>query len=74
MRIREVDFVVYSIAAPRRIDPVTGDIYSTVIKPIGGPFTARGIDFRTGRITEMTAERRYGRRGGEHGQDGPPLP
>jgi len=52
----EVDFVVYSIAAPRRIDPVTGDIYSTVIKPIGGPFTARGIDFRTGRITEMTAE------------------
>lgn len=52
----EVDFVVYSIAAPRRIDPVTGDIYSTVIKPIGGPFTARGIDFRTGKITEMTAE------------------
>jgi enoyl-[acyl-carrier protein] reductase/trans-2-enoyl-CoA reductase (NAD+) len=52
----EVDFVVYSIAAPRRIDPLTGDIYSTVIKPIGGPFTARGIDFRTGKITEMTAE------------------
>jgi enoyl-[acyl-carrier protein] reductase/trans-2-enoyl-CoA reductase (NAD+) len=54
--IGEVDFVVYSIAAPRRIDPVTGDIYSTVIKPIGRPFTARGIDFRTGKITEMTAE------------------
>jgi enoyl-[acyl-carrier protein] reductase/trans-2-enoyl-CoA reductase (NAD+) len=52
----EVDFVVYSIAAPRRIDPVTGDIYSSVVKPIGRPFTARGIDFRTGRITEMTAE------------------
>ena len=52
----QVDLVIYSIAAPRRIDPVTGDIYSTVIKPIGGPFTARGIDFRTGKITEMTAE------------------
>jgi enoyl-[acyl-carrier protein] reductase/trans-2-enoyl-CoA reductase (NAD+) len=52
----EVDFVVYSIAAPRRIDPQTGDIYSSVIKPIGRPFTARGIDFLTGKVTEMTAE------------------
>lgn len=51
----EVDFVVYSIAAPRRIDPATGDIYTSVIKPTSRPFTARGIDFLTGQITEMTA-------------------
>jgi enoyl-[acyl-carrier protein] reductase/trans-2-enoyl-CoA reductase (NAD+) len=50
-----VDMVVYSIAAPRRIDPVTGEIYASVIKPIGRPFTARSIDFLTGRITAMTA-------------------
>ncbi|MBS1239017.1 MAG: fabV, partial [Deltaproteobacteria bacterium] len=53
---READFVVYSIAAPRRIDPATGDIYASVIKPIGRSFTARGIDFLTGNLTEMTAE------------------
>jgi len=52
----EVDFVVYSIAAPRRIDPATGDLYSSVIKPIGRPFTGRGIDFLTGNLAEMTAE------------------
>jgi enoyl-[acyl-carrier protein] reductase/trans-2-enoyl-CoA reductase (NAD+) len=52
----EVDFVVYSIAAPRRIDPATGHIYSSVIKPIGRSFTARGIDFVTGAVTELTAE------------------
>jgi enoyl-[acyl-carrier protein] reductase/trans-2-enoyl-CoA reductase (NAD+) len=52
----EVDFVVYSIAAPRRIDPATGDIYSSVIKPIGRAFTAKGIDFLSGTVTEMTAE------------------
>jgi enoyl-[acyl-carrier protein] reductase/trans-2-enoyl-CoA reductase (NAD+) len=51
-----VDFVIYSIAAPRRMDPATGDIYSFVIIPIGRPFAARGIDFQTGHLTQMTAE------------------
>jgi enoyl-[acyl-carrier protein] reductase/trans-2-enoyl-CoA reductase (NAD+) len=51
----QVDFVLYSIAAPRRIDPATGEIYSSVIKPIGRPFTARSLDFLTGTITEMTS-------------------
>jgi enoyl-[acyl-carrier protein] reductase/trans-2-enoyl-CoA reductase (NAD+) len=51
----QVDLVVYSIAAPRRIDPATGEIYSSAIKPVGRPFTARGIDFLTGKITEITA-------------------
>jgi enoyl-[acyl-carrier protein] reductase/trans-2-enoyl-CoA reductase (NAD+) len=55
-KLGAVDFVIYSIAAPRRIDPQTGEIYSSVIKPIGRPFRAKGIDFRTGEITEMTAE------------------
>jgi enoyl-[acyl-carrier protein] reductase/trans-2-enoyl-CoA reductase (NAD+) len=50
------DLVVYSIAAPRRIDPQTGEIYSSAIRPIGSPFTSRSIDFRSGAITETTAE------------------
>jgi enoyl-[acyl-carrier protein] reductase/trans-2-enoyl-CoA reductase (NAD+) len=47
--------VVYSIAAPRRIDPVTGEIYTSVIKPIGRSFAARSIDFWNGRISTITA-------------------
>ena len=52
----EVDFLVYSIAAPRRIDPHTGELYSTVIKPIGNTFTSKTVDFLSGKISEITAE------------------
>jgi enoyl-[acyl-carrier protein] reductase / trans-2-enoyl-CoA reductase (NAD+) len=51
-----IDFLVYSIAAPRRVDPATGEIFSSVIKPIGKPFTAKTVDFQTGIISEVTAE------------------
>ena len=55
-RLGKIDFLVYSIAAPRRIDPATGDIYSSVIKPIGSPFTAKTVDFLSGVVSEVTAE------------------
>jgi enoyl-[acyl-carrier protein] reductase/trans-2-enoyl-CoA reductase (NAD+) len=51
-----IDFLVYSIAAPRRVDPVTGEIFSSVIKPIGKPFTAKTVDFQTGVVSDVTAE------------------
>jgi enoyl-[acyl-carrier protein] reductase/trans-2-enoyl-CoA reductase (NAD+) len=49
-----LDLVVYSIAAPRRIDPQTGEIFSSAIKPVGSPFTSKSIDFRSGALTETT--------------------
>ncbi len=55
-RLGKIDFLIYSIAAPRRIDPVTGEIYSSVIKPIGSPFTAKTVDFLNGVVSEVTAE------------------
>ena len=48
-KLGQIDFLVYSIAAPRRIDPVTGEIYSSAIKPIGKKFTAKTVDFLTGK-------------------------
>jgi len=51
-----IDFFVYSIAAPRRIDPITGEIYASVVKPIGEKFTAKTVDFRTGKVSKVTAE------------------
>ena len=51
-----VDLVVYSIASPRRQDPRTGVLHSSVIKPIGKPFTGRTVDFQTGVVSEITAE------------------
>jgi enoyl-[acyl-carrier protein] reductase/trans-2-enoyl-CoA reductase (NAD+) len=55
-RTGPVDLVVYSIASPRRQDPRTGALHSSVIKPIGRPFTARTVDFLTGEVSEITAE------------------
>jgi enoyl-[acyl-carrier protein] reductase/trans-2-enoyl-CoA reductase (NAD+) len=51
-----LDLLVYSIAAPRRLDPATGTLHSSVIKPIGAPYTARTVDFQTGQIFPVTIE------------------
>ena len=51
-----VDCVIYSIAAPRRIDPETGQIYSSVVKPIGRPFSGKTVDIKTGALTDVIAE------------------
>ncbi|MCF7974060.1 MAG: trans-2-enoyl-CoA reductase family protein [Phycisphaerae bacterium] len=52
----QIDWFLYSIAAPRRKDPVTGDLFSSVIKPIGEPSTSKTVNFLTGEVTEVTAQ------------------
>ena len=54
--LSQIDLLVYSIAAPRRIDPQTGEIYSSVIKPIGQSYSAKTVDFLTGEMRVETAE------------------
>jgi len=55
-KLGRVDLLVYSIAAPRRIDPLDGEIYSSVIKPIDQAFSAKTVDFLTGQVRHVTAE------------------
>jgi enoyl-[acyl-carrier protein] reductase/trans-2-enoyl-CoA reductase (NAD+) len=52
----KIDFLVYSIAAPRRMDPQTGELYSSVIKPIGKKLTSKTVNFLTGEVGEISAE------------------
>jgi len=40
----KIDLLVYSIGAPRRTDPDTGDIYKSAIKPIGSTFSNKYLD------------------------------
>lgn len=47
----QVDCVIYSLAAPRRIDAVTGKVYNSVIKPIGSPFEGKTVDVNTGEVS-----------------------
>ena len=52
----KVDLVVYSLAAPRRTDPKTGEVYSSVLKPIGQSYTAKNLNTDTLKIGEVTIE------------------
>ncbi|RST14627.1 enoyl-[acyl-carrier-protein] reductase FabV [Streptomyces sp. WAC05374] len=38
-----LDHLVYSVAAPRRTDPDTGDVYASVLKPTGSPHTTKTL-------------------------------
>jgi len=54
--LEQIDFLVYSIAAPRRQDPDTGEMHSSVIKPLHQAYTAKTVDFMTGEVSEQTTE------------------
>jgi len=40
----QIDLVVYSLAAPRRTHPRTGQVFSSTLKPVGRAVHLRGID------------------------------
>ena len=48
------DLVIYSLASPVRTDPKTGEVYRSVIKPIGEAHTATTVDFITGAMKPVT--------------------
>ncbi|OPX43866.1 putative reductase [Ruminiclostridium hungatei] len=52
----KVDMVIYSIASPRRIHPVTGEVFNSALKPIGSPSTVKTVDFHTQQVSESTIE------------------
>ncbi|WP_327003295.1 trans-2-enoyl-CoA reductase family protein [Dactylosporangium sp. NBC_01737] len=58
-RFGQLDFLVYSVAAPRRTDPRTGTTYASVIKPLGSAHTTRTLEFDsdgTPLLREVTAQ------------------
>lgn len=52
----QVDLVIYSVASARRTDPETGEIYNSVIKPIGSTFTSTTVNFHTGEVSPISIE------------------
>lgn len=48
----QVDLVVYSLAAPRRQHPKTGEVFSSTLRPIGKEITGRGMNTDKGVIEE----------------------
>lgn len=52
----QVDCVIYSLASPRRVDPKTGQLYKSTLKPKGAAYTNKSIDFETNQVTTVTLE------------------
>lgn len=50
----QVDCVVYSLASPRRTHPKTGEVFKSVLKPIGASFTNKNLNTTTGVVDEVT--------------------
>jgi enoyl-[acyl-carrier protein] reductase/trans-2-enoyl-CoA reductase (NAD+) len=52
----KVDLVIYSLASPRRTDPKTGEVYSSVLKPIGQTYTSKNLNTDTLKISDISIE------------------
>ena len=52
----QVDLVIYSLASPRRTDPKTGEIYKSVLKPVGESYTNKNLNTTTGVVNEITIQ------------------
>ncbi len=50
----EVDLVIYSLAAPRRQHPKTGEIAKSVLRPVGKEYTNKSIDMSTDQMEMVT--------------------
>src|SRR3990167_10151476 len=52
----KVDLIVYSLASPRRTDPVSGETYHSTLKPVGSIYRNKTVDPLTGTISEIVIE------------------
>ena len=52
----QVDLIIYSLASPVRLHPVTGVLHRSVLKPIGSTFTNKTVDFHSGKVSEISIQ------------------
>lgn len=57
-RFGGIDHLIYSVAAPRRTDPRTGETYQSALKTIGSPYTTKSLayDGAEPQLTEVTVD------------------
>jgi enoyl-[acyl-carrier protein] reductase/trans-2-enoyl-CoA reductase (NAD+) len=52
----QIDMVIYSLASPVRMHPVTGVLHRSVLKPIGQTFSNKTVDFHSGIVSQVSIE------------------
>jgi enoyl-[acyl-carrier protein] reductase/trans-2-enoyl-CoA reductase (NAD+) len=55
-KLSKVDCVIYSLASPRRTDPVSGEVYKSVLKPIGSVFSGKTVNTDTEQVLEIAID------------------
>jgi enoyl-[acyl-carrier protein] reductase/trans-2-enoyl-CoA reductase (NAD+) len=53
----QVDLVVYSLAAPRRVHPKTGETFKSALRPTSRAYRNKSLNFDTNEIVEITIEK-----------------
>jgi len=54
--LSQIDLIVYSLASPRRLDPVSGKVYTSTLKPIGSSVVTKNIRMDKKEIELVTLE------------------
>ena len=49
----KIDLVVYSLASPRRVHPDTGEVFNSVLKPIGKTYSNKTVDPLRGVVKDI---------------------
>ena len=52
----QIDLVIYSLAAPRRQHPKTGEVFNSTLKPVGKDITMQGVNTDKEEIQEFSLE------------------
>lgn len=56
LNIKQFDLIIYSIAAPRRLDEETNTLYTSTLKPLGKKVTGQTINFGNDTLEELSIE------------------
>ena len=54
--LNQIDLIIYSLASPIRIHPISGIKHKSTLKPIGNTYTNKTVDFHTGQVKDITIE------------------
>jgi len=52
----QVDSIIYSLASPRRTDPETGEVYKSVLKPIGESYSQKNLNTDTAEVNSVSID------------------
>jgi enoyl-[acyl-carrier protein] reductase/trans-2-enoyl-CoA reductase (NAD+) len=52
----QVDCVIYSLASPRRVHPRSGEVFKSVLKPIGQSYSNKNLNTTNGQVNEVSIE------------------